>query len=758
VAWFPFQLGKVALFALVLLVATALFAGGRGAHDVMRAHGFKLALLVGLLPFAYLLSSLMAGSSSLSLIGSGVEIDTVLFTAIASVAFILSFIFFRTLRTARLLSMVVMWALAAAVLIQWLVLFFGTSLIPLDIFSDRSVNVLGKWNDFGIAVAVLAMFMLVRAELSSLSTLKKGLTALGLAVLAVLLGIVNFAFAWWLVLASALVLGLTAFFTQRGEERAERQTNPYASSSFAAKIPWFSAGAGAVAIAFILFGAQINAALTSYFPVASLEVRPSYSSTLDVIAAARGGSLSHTLFGTGPNTFSDSWIQHKPAEVNQSAFWNLDFNVGFSSALTALGTVGVIGAALWLLPIVLVIIGLIRAIRLSVLNREERIIALVVGLGSIAFLSSLVFYVPSQSIVILGFVLGGAAFGFLWRQGRSSQNDEEISSTDALLSWGVVAVLIVVALLSAWGADRRFLAQAQTNMGSVALQNGNADEALSAAARSQSIEKTGDSLRLAVSASLLELQQIANSSTASSEQAQAQFKSAAEEGIGNAQMLVAKYPNDYRSYLALGSIYDLLANLKVQGAYDNAMQSYKAALDKNPSSPDIALRLARLAAVQGDQKLTEQYLSQSLTLKPNYTDAILLVVQLNVANNDLPNAIRAAEAAAQTAPGVGPIWFELGLLYYSANDTKDAIPALEQSIAIVPDYANAKYFLGLSYYAQGRAADAIKQFEDLAKSNSDSQEVSLILSNMRSGKQPFDSAQPPVTDKPQDRPTAPITE
>jgi hypothetical protein len=58
----------------------------------------------------------------------------------------------------------------------------------------------------------------------------------------------------------------------------------------------------------------------------------------------------------------------------------------------------------------------------------------------------------------------------------------------------------------------------------------------------------------------------------------------------------------------------------------------------------------------------------------------------------------------------------------------------------------------------GRTPDAIKQFQDLQKSNPGNSEVQLILSNLTSGKKPFDGAQPPVTPTPQDRTTAPISQ
>src|SRR5258708_32481173 len=88
----------------------------------------------------------------------------------------------------------------------------------------------------------------------------------------------------------------------------------------------------------------------------------------------------------------------------------------------------------------------------------------------------------------------------------------------------------------------------------------------------------------------------------------------------------------------------------VQGAASTVGDTYVAAAKLNPTNPAIPLAIARLAAAQNNQSITTQYLTEALTLKPNYTDAILLVVQLDVANKDIPNAIKAATAAAQTAP------------------------------------------------------------------------------------------------------------
>jgi tetratricopeptide (TPR) repeat protein len=753
-AWFPFQLSKLAVFTLVLAVAGVMFVLGGGAREISRSHGFFLALAVLALPLSYLFSMLFSTDPSLGFTGIGIETDTIVFVTIASVAFLFSFVYFKTLRTVRLLTSVVFWSLFAAVAIQAIVIIFG---LPFPIFSDRSVNLIGKWNDLGITVALLALLTLVQAEMGHTTPLKKGLYGALLFALVLLLGIINFSLVWGFVLVGSIVLGIIKFLTMR-KGGAVEETQAPTQKSVAHRIPWFASLGVVISALFLLFGSSFNSGLTKVFPVSSLEVRPSFSSTLEVIGKARDGSLGRALIGTGPNTFGESWLEHKPAEVNQSLFWNLDFNVGFSTIVTAFGTVGLLGVLAWLVPLLLVGLGVIRVWRLSVLSREEKIAATSVGIASVFLLAAVILYVPSSNVVLLTFVLSGATFGFLWRQGQAGGNEEQVPVTGMrkIVSMGAMAALLVVLVVVTFIVDRRFVAEAYTQRAQYAFAQNDAANGAKWLASAQSIDKDRNNMRLAVDAGNLRLQQIAADTTTPAADLQTQFAAVLTSTIDAGKAAVAMFPSDYQQHLALARVYDFLSTLKIQGAYESAKQYYLEAQKLNANNPEIALALGRLEAAKGNKELTEQFVTQALTLKPNYTDAILFVVQLNVANNDIPNAIRAATAATQTAPGVGPIWFELGLLYYAAGDTKSAVPALERAVSIVPDYANAKYFLGLSYYNEKKSAEAIKQFEDLEKSNPESQEVKLILSNMKEGKGPFETAQPPVSTNPVKRTTAPL--
>ena len=750
VSWFPFQLSKIAAFAALLSLAAVLFVVGGGTRLLMRTHGFFAALLVLALPVVYTLSAAVMADRSLAFAGYSIETDTILFSLLATLAYLLSFTLFRTLRTARLLTTVVFWSLAAAAIFQLISVTIGSYAIPLETFTDRSVNLIGKWNDLGLLAALLLLLLLVRVELGTTRKLFRIGAWIGGGLLAALLALINFPVAWMLLLVGCVVVGLLSLLRQRADHRTEPD------SAMRARLPHYALAAAAVAIVSLLYGGTINTSLTKIFPVSALEVRPSLQATMDIVNEARAGSVKKILIGTGPSSFGFEWLQYKPQEVNQTQFWNLDFTVGFSTLATAFGTVGLLGAIAWLLPLLLLAAAMVRTVRLAALSREERAVGALLSLGSIFLFASIVLYVPSQNLVLLSYMLSGAAFGFLWRQGRTAQEEEEIPGImKGLGIIAVTAVCLVLVAASFVSVERRFVSQAYTAAGLYALGQGDIDTAMVRAARAVAIEPGSDALRLMADSSAQKLLAIANDSTLTQEQATADFTTQLQTAIPASQRAIAAVPGDYRSYFLIARVYDFLASLKVSGAYESAQQAYAEAVAHNPTNPALWLALARLEAGHGDNKATEAALKKALELKPDYTDAMLFVVQINVANNDLASAIKNTTTAVQTAPGVPSIWFQLGLLYYTGGDTKNAIPPLEQALTLESSYANAKYFLGLSYAAEGKTGEALRLFEDLVVTNPDNAEIKKIVANLKAGTNPLEGIGPPT---PQNRTTAPVNQ
>jgi tetratricopeptide (TPR) repeat protein len=751
-AWFPFQLSKVAVFAVCLLVSVVLFVIGGGVREFLRARGFFAALAVLLLPVLYGVSAALSPESGASLLGFGVETDTVLFVALAALCYLLSFALFRTLRTARMLTTVVFWALIAAAAFQLVSVLFGAAAIPFATFADRSVNLIGKWNDLGLMAALLALLLVAKVELSAVSNIWRIAAAIGGVVLLGLLALVNFPLAWILLLAGCVLIGLLALLRQRAEQRAAPEAPRLSGAHL---VPWYASAGVVAAVVLLLYGSAINLGLTKLFPVSSLEVRPGLQSTLGVVNAARDGSVRDVLFGTGPNTFGISWLAHKPAEVNRTPFWNLDFNVGYSTLATAFGSTGFLGALAWLIPLFLLVAAIVRVARLNVLSREERVVATTLTLASLFLIATIVLYVPSQNSILLAFALSGAAFGFLWRQGRSGDEEAPVYSTRSSISAMALAAVLVIAVVgTGFLSARRLVAEAYVGSGLYALAQGDTAAALASADRSLGIERTADALRLKIDAGTQQLVSIAQNTTLKPEEARAQFTSTLDGVLSAGRDALALTPLDYRAYFSLARVYSLLSSLQVTDAPANARAAFAAAAERNPTNPLIPLTMARFEAGMQNAEATQKAVTQALTLKPDYTDAILFVVQINVANNDLKSAIENTKIAVQTAPGVASLWFQLGLLYYAGNDTKNAIPPLEQAIALERNYANAKYFLGLAYYAQGRQNDSLRLFQDLVTSNPENAEVKTIVANLQAGKKPLDGIEPPVA--PEDRETAPV--
>jgi tetratricopeptide (TPR) repeat protein len=229
-------------------------------------------------------------------------------------------------------------------------------------------------------------------------------------------------------------------------------------------------------------------------------------------------------------------------------------------------------------------------------------------------------------------------------------------------------------------------------------------------------------------------------------------------GIDNSKKAIEFDPTNYYNYTSLARVADVAASLKVANAYENSRGAYIEALKYNPANPAIYLSLAKLDAVNGKIDEAKQNIQRSLILKQDYTDAVFLLSQIQTQNGEIANAIESTKVATQIEPSNSVLFFQLGILYYNNKDYKNAVESLNKAVSLNSQYANARYFLGLAYARLNDDKNAIIQFEELAKTNPDNQEVALILSNLKLGKSPFSDAKPPIDSKPEKRSKLPVTE
>ena len=232
------------------------------------------------------------------------------------------------------------------------------------------------------------------------------------------------------------------------------------------------------------------------------------------------------------------------------------------------------------------------------------------------------------------------------------------------------------------------------------------------------------------------------------EAARARFQELLGFAVASGNAAIAANSTDYMNWLALARVYASLVPLKVDGAYESAKPIMENARARNPKSPRLVLESARLEIAYGAKEEGKKLVDEALRLKSNYTDAVFVLAQLEIDAGNVKNAITSLERAAFLSPNDAGVFFQLGILKYNEKEYDGAREALSRAVQLVSDYANARYFLGLVQYELGNVSGALGEFEAIQKTNPGNAEVSLIISNLKSGRAPLAKTPAAVLDEP----------
>src|SRR6185437_2690018 len=211
----------------------------------------------------------------------------------------------------------------------------------------------------------------------------------------------------------------------------------------------------------------------------------------------------------------------------------------------------------------------------------------------------------------------------------------------------------------------------------------------SSAASSLTFNVSTGAYQVQAAAAIHQMSTIASDSTLSATAAQQAFQKSLAYGINAALTATHIAPDNYQNWLALANLYATVVPLQVDGAYDNAKSAYAKAEALNPTSPAIPYAVAQLEIAAKNAKAAETALTQSISLKQDYTPAIFLLSQLEVATGNIKEALAAAEAAAYFTPTDPNVLFQVGILRAATSNFDGAISALSSAVAANAEFANA---------------------------------------------------------------------
>ncbi len=724
----PLQTGKSAVILYGIIVALVLWLVARLKDGMFSVPKTWLYTAAGILGLVYSISALVSANLGMSLVGQGFELGTLSFFLPSLALFLLVPLVTKTEKQI-FQSYATLLASFLLVGLFHIVRFVGgpTALSFGGLFTSATSNFIGKWNDLGIFFGLAAVFSFVTLEKATLSKLFRGIAYAALVVALVMLVVVNFTPVWIALAVLSLVFFIYELsFGKRGS-----------SASLGSKVPYHALAVLVISVIFVFFGARVSSLIANSLGTSQVEVRPSWSATLDI---SKSALKSDPIFGVGPNRFSSQWVASKPAGINGTLFWNTDFNYGIGFIPSLLATTGILGflAALFF-------VGLFVWVAIKALLREgtspfSRYLVLSSLFSSVYLWIFAVVYVPASGVWILTLAMTGLFVASLREDKALATASVSVLNRPAA---SFVSVLLTILALIGSIAFGYFvsvkLASAVYFQKAIAAinTNGNLDLGEKYIGNAVSLSPSDAYYQSLAELNLVRLNNLFNDKNVSQTEAQSKFQALLANAITAAQTAVSLDKTNYQNYLELGRVFEAVVPLNIQGAYDNAKKAYQDALVYNPDSPQIYLVLARLEVAHKDNKAAKDYIAKALQKKSDYADAIYLLAQIQISENDVDNAIQSVSAVATLSPNDPGIFFQLGLLFYSKRDYQNATLAFERAVSLNAQYANAKYFLGLSYYLTGQKDKSVQQFKDLLVTNPDNADVKAAIENIEAGKSPI---------------------
>lgn len=607
---------------------------------------------------------------------------------------------------------------------------FGYSILSFGVFNDITQSVLGSFNNFGIFFAVSALLSMISLEMIDFSKLMKVLVNICFFLSIFFLFIVDFSVIWYITAFISIIFFIYNIFVNKIDftySDSYKKWKSYALLFFV------------ISIVFIFFKYPHDLFIKT-FNINSIEARPSISITYDIFKSSIKENL---FFGSGPNSFLSQWIVNKPINVNDTIFWNTDFQYGFGLIPTYILTTGILGLLSWILFFISYLYIGIKAI----FNKSENKVNDYLNISSF-FVSLFLWiiscvYIPSLPVFILTLFITGLflAQNYIYKNEVSTfvfKDNPKMGFATSLIVTGSVVFLFFISFgiyknsMAVWNLQKAF---------KILQSNSDFDKAEKYIDKSISYMPYDIYYRSKADISIAKINNLLSSNIPKEQidNARNTFITELQKSIESSVKAKDKDPKNYLNWIYMGNAYSLAVPkaYRISGAYESANASYSQALLLNSKNPAIPLLIARLELSNENNKKAKEYISQAISKKSNYLDAYYLLAQIQIAENNTKEAIKSVETAVIIDPTNPALLFQLGLLYYNSANYTNAGAAFLKSIQISPEYANARYFLGLSIARLGDYKSAVVQFEELLKTNPDNKDLIQIINSLNSGKSPF---------------------
>ena len=669
-----------------------------------------LTYSVWIILFVTSISALFSTALNESFFGSSASPQTVLFLSILTLTITLSSILIRSKKTIVHIYITFFLIGILLALYHGFRLAFGPELLSFGLTTSAIFTPLGSWNDLGVFFGFIVILSLITLIQLPLPRITQYLFLATIALSLIILTVVQFTLVWVVVGLISTISLMYCLVRHRFDTHYHEESS---LSIFAATAITIAA------VITIIGGGTLGGFINSKTGIDYIEIRPSYTATLEV---ARNVYQDNPILGIGPNRFNDAWRLHKNPDINRTIFWNTEFANGTSFLTTIFATSGILVLFSWLFFFFAFLYMAYKMLIVATVSDRTWYF-----IGTSSFVASLYLwiqaflYIPSQVILFIT-ALATGIFIVSYTNLCDTPVVKFSSLTNKRASVILVAKVLFISLVSIYAIYfmfNQFFAVYNANQSVTALTNGDVNI---------SNERIENAFRLSPHHSYARQRALNSIFTMNDTTNSEIFISEAVAGLAAAEQSVVLNRYDARNWATLASLSSLITSRGVDNAVNRGLSSIDQAILLEPLNPEYFTIKARLHMFNQNTEEALIALNKALELKSDFTPAISFLAEIQIEQENIADAINSVIAILRLDPTNAGRFYQLGVLLLANNNQDEAIVALQEAISLNNDFSNARYVLALQYIEREERELAIEQLSAVSALNPENEDVSQLLS------------------------------